>query len=135
MINITITGHLGNSPTLKQLDNGQTVCNFSVGVNDDYTDNNGNKISRTAWFQVQVWLENLAKACHQHLSKGRQVLVQGTLVYDKTTGAPRIFKNKQTGYAQTSFELKANFVEFLGKSTQNSAPAENIPVAPDDTPH
>lgn len=64
------------------------------------------------WFRVTVW-GSQAEACNQYLSKGRQVLVEGTLQCDHATGGPKVF-TRNDGTCGAAFEVTANVVKFLG---------------------
>jgi len=98
-----IVGRLGADPTLKYSDNGEPVTSFSVATST--------RKDETAWFGVTVWGAS-ADACNQYLKKGSKVLVEGRLSFDKETGAPRVWKDKD-GVWRSSFELMASQVVFL----------------------
>jgi single-strand DNA-binding protein len=90
---------------------GQAVTNFSVAVNDGYTNSQGEKVDRTIWVRVSTWGKQ-AENCKQYLAKGRKVLVEGRLVPDANTGGPRVW-TRQDGTPSASFEVSANTVRFL----------------------
>ena len=106
-----IIGHLGGDPEMKYLANATAVTNFSVATNNNYTNQQGQKVSETTWFRVSAW-GKLAENCNQYLKKGSRVLVEGMLQADKATGSPRTFQ-RNDGTVGASFELKANHVLFL----------------------
>jgi single-strand DNA-binding protein len=109
---VIIAGNLGTDPELRTTQSGQTVCSFSVATNRRWTGQNGNQGEETVWFRVSVWSRQ-AETCHQYLSKGRQVLIEGRLSADPETGGPRIWTDKN-GAARASYELTALDVRFLG---------------------
>jgi len=93
----TIVGNVGNRPTSNTV-NGNTVCNFSVAV-DDYKGD-------TQWFRVSAW-GRTGEACIKYVHKGKKVLVAGTLranIYSGREGEPKIALN-----------LNARTVQFLSK--------------------
>lgn len=108
---IILVGNLGRDPEMRYTPSGQPVTNFSVAVNDNYVNNNGERIERTIWFRVSTWGKN-AENCNQYLKKGRKVLVEGRMVVDPATGGPRIW-TKQDGTSAASYEVSANTVRFL----------------------
>ena len=133
---IIIAGNLGRDPEMRYTPSGQAVTNFSVAVNDNYTNSQGEKVERTLWFRVSTWGKQ-AEICNQYLKKGRKVLVEGRLVADPATGGPRIWQGqKGTG---ASYEVSASTVRFLssrGETEEGSvqggegpgiAEDENIP--------
>ncbi len=100
----TICGNLGNDPETRNV-NGDVVCNFNVAVHDKWTDRNGEKRTRTTWFQVSVWGAEAAEPPQRFLSRGKQVLVVGKV----STNA--YMKN---GQPRASLRLRARIVRFLG---------------------
>jgi len=109
---IIIAGNVGRDPELRYTPSGQAVTNFSVAASRKYTGNNGEKVEETVWFRIATW-GKLAETCNQYLKKGRQVLVEGRLVPDPTTGGPRTF-SRQDGTVGAAFEVTAATVRFLG---------------------
>ncbi len=104
---ITIAGNLGRDPELRYLPSGQSVCDFSVAVTERWTDRQTNEAQeKTTWMRVTCW-GRLAEICNEHLSKGRQVLVVGTIDASAWTG--------QDGEARATLELTARTVKFLGR--------------------
>ena len=108
---LTLVGHLGGNPEMRYLPDGTAVTNFSVAVNNNHTDRNGQKVEQTTWFRVSAW-NNLAENVNQYLSRGSKVLVEGTLQADRETGSPRTFL-RNDGTTGASFEVKAISVVFL----------------------
>ena len=108
---IIIAGNLGRDPEMRYTPSGQAVTNFSVAVNDNYTNSNGERVERTIWFRVSTWGKQ-AEVCAQYLKKGRKVLVEGRMVADQATGGPRVY-TRQDGVAGSSFEISASTVRFL----------------------
>lgn len=88
---VVLMGHLGQDPQLKNFNN-QDVCNFSVAVNEDYKDKNGNEVKQTTWHNVSVW-GVMAHHCINYLEKGSKVYLEGKLRYsqDETNGVKRTF--------------------------------------------
>jgi single-strand DNA-binding protein len=112
-----IVGNLGRDPEMRYTPSGQAVTSFSVAVNDDYTNNNGERVKRTIWFRVSAWGKQ-AETCNQYLKKGSKVLVEGRITADQSTGGPRIWTS-QDGQPRASFEISAATVRFL--STRSEA--------------
>ena len=119
---VILAGNLGRDPEMRYTPAGQAVTNFSVAVNDDYTNNNGERVKRTIWVRVSAWGKQ-AENCNQYLKKGSKVLVEGRLMVDANTGGPRIWTS-QDGTARASFEVSAQTVRFMGSRGESSeAPA------------
>lgn len=108
---IIIVGNLGRDPEMRYTPSGQAVTNFSVAVNDSYTNSQSERVERTIWVRVSTWGKQ-AEVCNQYLKKGRKVLVEGRLVPDANTGGPRVY-TRQDGTSASSYEVSANTVRFL----------------------
>jgi single-strand DNA-binding protein len=108
---IVLTGNLGGDPEMRYTPSGQAVTNFSVAVNESFTNSNGEKIKRTIWFRVSAWGKQ-AEICNQYLKKGRMVLVEGRMTSDPNTGGPRIWTGND-GTSRASYEVTAGIVRFL----------------------
>lgn len=111
----TILGHLGNDPEMRYLQSGLAVTSFRVAVNNNRKTNDHGSVKETTWFRVSVFGKQ-AELCNQYLTKGRLVLVEGTLKGDPVTGNPRLFERRD-GTVGTSFELTASQVKFVGNSS------------------
>lgn len=134
---IIVVGNLGRDPEMRYTPSGQTVTNFSLAVDDSYTNSNGERVERTIWFRISTW-GKLAEVCNQYLAKGRKALVEGRLVMDPATGGARIWTS-QDGSQRASFEINANTVRFLSSraddaSYESSEYGGQVSDAPDDIP-
>ncbi|MEX2161867.1 MAG: single-stranded DNA-binding protein [Anaerolineales bacterium] len=127
---LTIVGNLGRDPEMRYTPTGQAVTSFSVATNRQYTNSNGEKIKETVWFRVSAWGRQ-AEICNQFLKSGKQVLIEGRITADKTTGGPRIW-TRQDGSSGASFDVNAERVVFLGRAdgADGSAAADAYQGAP-----
>ena len=132
---IILVGNLGRDPEMRYTPSGQAVTNFSVAVNDNYTNSSGEKVDRTIWVRVSTWGRQ-AETCNQYLKKGRKVLVEGRLVADAATGGPRVW-TRQDGTPSASFEVSASTVRFLssrGDEEGGASPAPESAPGEEDIP-
>ena len=110
---VVIAGNLGGDPVMRYTSDGTPVTSFSVATNEVWSDrSSGERRERTTWWRVTTWRKQ-AEICNEYLSKGRQVLVEGTMTIDPETGGPRIWTG-QDGQARASLELTAQTVRFIG---------------------
>ena len=117
-----VIGNVGRDTEMRYLPNGTAVAAFSVAVNEQFTNSNGERIKRSLWYRVSVF-GKLAEVCNQFVKKGMLVFVSGQLTADEATGGPRIWFSKKDNTPSSSFELKANEVKFLSRintDTQDS---------------
>ena len=101
---VIIVGRLGNDPEVKTVGNG-TMTRLSVATSENWVDKEGQKQEKTEWHRIVIW-GKLADICGKHLSKGRQVYVEGRL-------QTRSWEDQQ-GQKRYSTEINANTVQFLG---------------------
>jgi single-strand DNA-binding protein len=120
-----IVGNIGRDPEMRYTGTGTAVCSFSVGVSESWTDRQTNeKREKTTWFRVSAW-GSLGETCAKYLSKGRQVMVVGTVE------ASAYVNN--AGEAAASLELRAKDVRFLGGPGQSSTDAMPDFAPPEDS--
>ena len=119
MQKIMFIGNLGKDPEMRYNPNGKAVTSFSVAVNEDFTNAQGEKIKKTVWFRVSAW-DKKAEVCNQYLHKGSKVYVEGRITVDPITGGPRIWAG-QDGVARANTEVSAFQVEFLSSKAENEA--------------
>ncbi|MBS1970465.1 MAG: single-stranded DNA-binding protein [Bdellovibrionales bacterium] len=112
---VIIVGRLGADPEVKAVGQGTTVTRLNIATSENWMGKDGQKQERTEWHRVVVW-GKLAEICGKHLSKGRQVYVEGRL-------QTRQWEDQQ-GQKKYTTEIVANTVQFLGsaggeRSTEN----------------
>lgn len=108
---VIIVGRLGADPEVRTVGNGGTVTRLSVATSENWVDKEGQKQERTEWHKIVVW-GKLAEICGKHLSKGRQVYLEGRL-------QTRSWEDQQ-GQKRYSTEIVANTVQFLGAANERS---------------
>ena len=124
---VTLIGHLGQDPELRNLPSGQAVGRFSVATDEPYTDKEGNRQEHTEWHQVVVF-GKVAETCEKYLARGRQVYVEGRL-------RTREYEAKNNGGKRQRTEIVAHRVQFLGTPPSDAkvATAVEDPVPPADS--
>jgi single-strand DNA-binding protein len=132
----TIVGNLGTDPELRYTPTGDAVCSFSVATNRRWSGRDGQPAEETTWFRVSAWGKQ-AENCNNYLSKGRQVMNEGSLTPDKETGGPRIWTDN-SGNSRASYELRAIVVQFLGGGSgsqgNGNGAQDDAPLTEDEIP-
>ena len=123
---VIIIGRLGSDPELKNVGNNQSVARLSIATSENWTGKDGQKQERTEWHRVVVWGRQ-AENCAKHLSKGRQVYVEGRL-------QTRQWEDPQ-GQKKYSTEIVANTVQFLGAGNSESRSTATTASSADDLGH
>jgi len=106
-------GRLTRDPETRTLDNGNTLCKFSVAVNKRMS--NGEE--KTSFIPVTVFGRN-AVNCGKFLTQGRVVLVSGEFETDK-------YVDKE-GNNRTGFSCLARNVEFGSGGTREEDESEGM---------
>lgn len=75
---VILMGNLGADPEMRYMPSGRAVTRFRVAVNRRWRDFEGHLQERTEWFRCVAWGRK-AEVCHQYLSKGSPVYVEGRL--------------------------------------------------------
>ena len=90
---VQLIGNLGNDPEVKKAANGKNWVRFSLATNVKYKDKSGQLQEKTQWHSCKAW-NSVAEIAAKHLRKGRQVMISGSLEYEKYTdkeGIERVF--------------------------------------------
>jgi len=77
---VMLLGNLGQDPETKTLDNGKKVVHFTLATKEDFKNGDGQKVSETTWHNIVAW-NGLADVAGRFLKKGKEVLVEGRIVY------------------------------------------------------
>lgn len=107
MNKVILVGNLTRDPELSETPNRTAVCNFSIAVNRDYTNADGER--DTDFFNITVW-RSRAETCGQYLKKGSKVGVVGSL-------QNRSYEDKD-GIKRYVTDIIAEQVEFLSSKPQ-----------------
>lgn len=109
---VTLVGHLGNDPDLRQTDGGTAVANFSLATNERWKNKQGEAQEHTEWHRIVAWGKT-AELCKEYLHKGSQVYLEGKL-------QTRSWQDKD-GVTKYTTEVHVNQVQFLGKKEGGGA--------------
>jgi single-strand DNA-binding protein len=77
---VTLIGNLGQDPETKTTESGKKVTHFTLATDDGYKNSEGQKVNETTWHNIVAW-NGLADIAGKYLKKGRQVAVEGRIVY------------------------------------------------------
>lgn len=132
-----LIGNIGRDPDVRYTQKGDVILNFSVATTEKYNDT-----EETQWHRVSVF-GKLAAAVKDYVAKGRQVYIEGQIVYEDWID--------KDGNKRNSTSIKVGFNGKLillgkgdGKREQGSqeeaqervrpAKGENKPASDDDIP-
>jgi len=89
---VILVGRLGQNPETKTIDGGKKVTHFTLATDDSYKNAEGQKISEATWHNITAW-NGLADVADRFLKKGRQVAVEGRIVYKTYEDKKGVTKN------------------------------------------
>jgi len=119
---VILVGNLGRDPEVRYTQNGTAVANFTLATNEVWTDKAGARQERTEWHRIVVWGKQ-AEVVREHLSKGKQVFVEGSL-------QTRQWDDRE-GHKRSTTEIKALRVLMLGRPEPGEARASSGGAAPE----
>lgn len=103
MNNVTLVGRLTQDVEMRYVPGtGTPVANFTLAVDRDFTDKDGNR--QADFIDIQVWNKQ-AETCEKYLAKGHMVGITGSIRIDSYTD--------NQGVRRRSFRINANRVQFL----------------------
>lgn len=108
---VILMGNLIHDPELRYTPNGLGVATFRIAMNRYYTTQAGEKKEEATFIRITVWGRQ-GENCHQYLSKGRGVLVEGRLS-QRTWETPE-------GDKRSTIEVVAQNVQFLPRTASSA---------------
>jgi single-strand DNA-binding protein len=110
---VILLGNLGKDPEVRYTQGGTTVANLRIATTERRPDGNGGWQDQTEWHSVVVFGKQ-ADNVKKYLTKGRQVMVEGSL-------RTRQWQDQQ-GQKRYSTEVVARDIRFVGGKPQGGAP-------------
>jgi single-strand DNA-binding protein len=89
---VTLIGNLGQDPETKTIEKGKKVTHFTLATTDSFKNSDGQKVNETTWHNIIAW-NGLADVAERFLKKGREVAVEGRIVYRSYEDKKGITKN------------------------------------------
>lgn len=115
-LELNAIGHLGHSATVKHLDGGQAVINFSIACTEKWKDKNGQKQERTTWVDCTLWRKPDKTGIAECLKRGTLVSVSGR-------PDVRAWNGKEHGDARAVLQLRVDDLILLGNRTEANTSA------------
>ena len=102
---VTLIGHLGMDPEVKQTDGGHKLAKVSLATNESFKNNKGEKVTETMWHNLFAWGKT-AEFMGKYLQKGSEVVVEGKLINRNYTD--------KTGVKKYITEIQVNDLVIVG---------------------
>jgi single-strand DNA-binding protein len=102
---VILLGRLGKDPEVRYTQGGLTIANLRVATNERRPDGNGGWKDETEWHAV-VLFGKLGDVAKQYLTKGREVLIEGSI-------RTRQWQDKE-GQKRYNTEIVASVMRMVG---------------------
>jgi single-strand binding protein len=109
---VMLIGRLTRDPEVRFLPSGMQVTSLSIAVSRNFKDKNGEWREETSFFDVEAF-GKLAERVGTQLSKGYQILIEGSLRQDKWESS--------SGEKRSKVKIVAYRIALLGKPVDRSA--------------
>ena len=116
-----LIGRLGRDPEVRQMPNGDAVCNFSIATDETWKDQSGQRQTKTEWHAITLY-RRIAEVAGQYLKKGSQVYIEGRIQSRKYTG--------KDGIERTAYEIIGSEMKMLGGKAEGSSESANTAEPP-----
>lgn len=118
-------GNVGQEPEINYTQDGKAIANFSLGMNENWTDKKTNeKKQKTEWIKVVVF-GNLANIVQAYVKKGSKVYVEGSLQTRKWTDKNGVEKYTTEVILQ-GFNSNLQLLDSKGKQEDKSIDQHSI---------
>ena len=111
---VILLGRLGRDPEIRYTQSQLTIANLNIATDERRPDGNGGWKQETEWHRV-VLFGKQADLAKQYLTKGREVLIEGSL-------RTRQWQDQQ-GQKKFSTEIVAQNMRFVGGRGGQGGPA------------
>ena len=102
---VILLGRLTRDIELRYTQNGLAIAKTAIATNRKYKTQSGEQKEETCFIDITLF-GRAAEIANQYLSKGRQVLVEGRLVYEQWTD--------QTGQKRSKHSVTVDNLQMIG---------------------
>ena len=115
---VILLGNLTRDPETRVAGSG-SVTNFSVAVNNTWTDKSGQRQERANFIECEAWGQR-GETIAKYFTKGRQILVEGSLRQDT-------WEDKDTGKKRSAIKVNIDQFSFVndGKGSNSAGALAN----------
>ena len=106
---VTLVGFVGNTPEVRNTQNGTATTCISLATSRSFKDSEGNRQTETEWHRITCF-NGVGKSVAEHVAKGAMVMVTGRIHYTKWTD--------QNDIDRYGCEIIAEQVDFLAKAKE-----------------
>jgi single-strand DNA-binding protein len=89
---VTLIGNLGQDPETKTTESGKKLVHFTLATKEGFKNAEGQRVNETTWHNIVAW-NGLADIAGRFLKKGKEVAVEGRIVYRTYEDKKGVTKN------------------------------------------
>jgi single-strand DNA-binding protein len=134
---IMLIGNAGQDAEMRYTPNGDSVASFTMAVNNNFTNREGQQIDETEWFRINVWGRR-AEFVSNYIKKGMQVYAEGRLksnLYQDNAGETKVSLDVNAFDVQIVQDPQQQNNPVQPQQNNPVQPQQNNPVQPPDTGH
>jgi len=124
---VMLIGRLTRDPEVRFLPSGMQVTSFSVAVNRNFKDKNGEWREETSFFDIESY-GKLAERLGTQLGKGYQILIEGSLRQDRW--------ESPSGEKRSKVKIVADRIALIAKpgdrNIKSASPEEDLNIPGED---
>jgi single-strand binding protein len=124
---VMLIGRLTRDPEVRFLPSGIQVTSLSIAVSRNFKDKNGEWREETSFFDIEAF-GKLAERVGTQLSKGYQILIEGSLRQDRWESS--------SGEKRSKVKIVADRIALLGKpgdrNTKSTSTDEDLDIPVED---
>ena len=121
---VTLIGHVGGNPEVRELPGGGELARFSLATNERFRDSSGEEQERTEWHRI-VAFKGLAGLVRQYVRKGDPLYVRGKIRTNEYTDGDGVKRQaKEIVLAGPGAEI--NFLGSGGSAEAEEAGEESL---------
>ncbi|EEP59967.1 single-stranded DNA-binding protein [Sulfurihydrogenibium yellowstonense] len=124
---VILIGRLTRDPEVRFLPSGIQVTSLSIAVSRNFKDKNGEWREETSFFDIESY-GKLAERVGSQLSKGYQILIEGSLRQDRWESS--------SGEKRSKVKIVADRIALLGKpgdrNTKSTSTDEDLDIPVED---
>ena len=110
---VILMGNLTRDPEVKFLSSGTAVANFGLAMNESYTDQQtGERKDVPCFVDIEAWGRQ-AEIVGEYFSKGRPILIEGSLRYDSWEA--------EDGTKRNRLKVRLQRFQFVGRRDDNES--------------
>jgi single-strand DNA-binding protein len=120
MVNkVTLIGHFGDDPELKNLEGGKMVAKFSLATSETWKDKDGKKQEQTEWHNCTAWGKQ-GELINLYCKKGSKLYIEGKITYRSYE------KDGKKEYYTEIIVQEFKFLDSKGQSKPDEVPSNDV---------